>query len=89
MSDRLVDLVEEDFDAVLRTGEIRDQRLIARGELQPILTEFSPPVHRLSLVHQPSKLHSAKLRVFKEALLAAWGEASAPSCRLEKARDRK
>ncbi len=170
MSDRIVDLVEEGFDAVLRTGEIRDQRLIARplapltwqtvaspdylarhgmpahpddlaahnclqvrnphtgrpvrwrfteadqekmldvdgnlvfdhgdplldaarlgvgvvqvmtffareaiarGELQPVLTEFNPPAYPLSLVHQPSKLHSAKLRVFKDALLAEWGE---------------
>ncbi len=30
MTDRLVDIVDEGFDAVLRTGEIQDQRLIAR-----------------------------------------------------------
>ncbi|MGC5703563.1 LysR family transcriptional regulator [Pseudomonas sp. NFXW11] len=30
MSDRLVDIVDEGFDAVLRTGVIQDQRLIAR-----------------------------------------------------------
>ncbi|ASP37380.1 LysR family transcriptional regulator [Bacterioplanes sanyensis] len=170
MSDRMVDLVEEGFDAVLRTGDIRDQRLIARplapltwltvaspeylaahgtpkhpdelsshnclqvrnpytgravpwrfieagkessrqlegnlmfdhgdplldaaqqgigiaqimafftrdamaqGSLQPILETFNPAPHALSLVHQPSKQHSAKLQVFKHALLQAWGE---------------
>ena len=31
MTDRLVDIVEEGFDALLRTGEIQDQRLIARA----------------------------------------------------------
>lgn len=30
MTDRLVDIVDEGFDALLRTGEIQDQRLIAR-----------------------------------------------------------
>ncbi len=30
MTDRLVDIVDEGFDAILRTGEIQDQRLIAR-----------------------------------------------------------
>lgn len=30
MTDRLVDIIDEGFDAVLRTGEIQDQRLIAR-----------------------------------------------------------
>ncbi|MCX7080753.1 MAG: LysR family transcriptional regulator [Pseudomonas sp.] len=43
MSDRLVDIVDEGFDAVLRTGEIQDQRLIARP-LQPLrwVTVASP-----------------------------------------------
>ena len=31
MTDRLVDIVDEGFDALLRTGEIQDQRLIARA----------------------------------------------------------
>ncbi|AUG05721.1 LysR family transcriptional regulator [Pseudomonas sp. S09G 359] len=31
MTDRLVDIVDEGFDALLRTGEIHDQRLIARA----------------------------------------------------------
>lgn len=169
LSDRMVDLIDEGFDAVLRTGTIQDQRLIARplapltwttvaapnylarygmpthptelathnclcvrnphtnrpvpwrfsdqgetltqevngglildhadplleaavlgmgvvqmmsffvspaikrGDLQPILADFNPPAYSLSLVHQPSRQHSAKLRVFKEALLAYWG----------------
>lgn len=30
MTDRLIDIVDEGFDALLRTGEIQDQRLIAR-----------------------------------------------------------
>lgn len=30
MTDRLVDIIDEGFDVVLRTGEIQDQRLIAR-----------------------------------------------------------
>jgi DNA-binding transcriptional LysR family regulator len=30
LSDRLVDLVEEGFDAALRTGVIADQRIVAR-----------------------------------------------------------
>jgi LysR family transcriptional regulator for bpeEF and oprC len=30
MTDRLVDIIEEGFDAVVRTGPIQDQRLIAR-----------------------------------------------------------
>ncbi|MDL2188350.1 LysR family transcriptional regulator [Pseudomonas sp. ChxA] len=33
MTDRLVDIVDEGFDALLRTGEIQDQRLIARALL--------------------------------------------------------
>jgi DNA-binding transcriptional LysR family regulator len=36
MTDRLVDIVDEGFDALLRTGEIQDQRLIARA---------LPPLH--------------------------------------------
>lgn len=31
MTDRLVDIVDEGFDALLRTGDIQDQRLIARA----------------------------------------------------------
>ena len=31
MTDRLVDIVDEGFDALLRTGEIQDQRLVARA----------------------------------------------------------
>ncbi len=43
MTDRLVDIVDEGFDALLRTGEIQDQRLIARP-LAPLrwITVASP-----------------------------------------------
>ncbi|WDU61631.1 LysR family transcriptional regulator [Pseudomonas poae] len=43
MTDRLVDIVDEGFDALLRTGEIQDQRLIARS-LAPLrwVTVASP-----------------------------------------------
>ena len=43
MTDRLVDIVDEGFDALLRTGEIQDQRLIARA-LTPLrwVTVASP-----------------------------------------------
>ncbi|WP_164270937.1 LysR family transcriptional regulator [Stenotrophomonas sp. B1-1] len=43
LSDRLVDLVEEGFDAALRTGPIADQRMVARA-LRPLhwVTVASP-----------------------------------------------
>lgn len=43
MTDRLVDIVDEGFDALLRTGEPQDQRLIARA-LPPLrwVTVASP-----------------------------------------------
>ncbi len=43
MTDRLVDIVDEGFDALLRTGDIQDQRLIARA-LPPLrwVTVASP-----------------------------------------------
>ena len=43
LSDRLVDLVEEGFDAALRTGVIADQRIVARP-LRPLrwVTVASP-----------------------------------------------
>ena len=45
LSDRLVDLVEEGFDAALRTGVIADQRIVARP-LRPLrwVTVASPRI---------------------------------------------
>lgn len=169
MTDRVVDLVEEGFDAVIRTGKIEDQRLIARplaplcwvtvaspiylerhgtpktladlaahncltvrnpnngrqidwrfveagkpvnvsvkgnlqfdhgdplleaamlgvgvvqfmafyakealqnGKLVEVLPEFKGQYRPLSLVYQPSRQHSGKIQVLREALLEHWG----------------
>lgn len=48
---------------------------LARGEVQAILADYTRPPHPLSLVYQPSRQHSAKLQVLKDALLQHWGAA--------------
>ncbi|BBN57337.1 hypothetical protein TRE132_54620 [Pseudomonas chlororaphis subsp. aurantiaca] len=52
MTDRLVDIVDEGFDAILRTGEIQDQRLIARPWRRCVGSQWPPRSTWRAMAHR-------------------------------------
>ncbi|WP_120511582.1 LysR family transcriptional regulator [Photobacterium salinisoli] len=50
---------------------------LADGRLQEVLSHNAPPPQPLTLLYPPSRQYSAKLTVFREALLSHWGDRSA------------
>lgn len=57
-SDRLVEVIEEGFDAVIRTGEAGDSRLMARaiGSYRRVIVGSPDYFHRAGLPQQPEDL---------------------------------
>ncbi|UIP27386.1 LysR family transcriptional regulator [Photobacterium sp. TLY01] len=50
---------------------------LADGRLQEVLSHNAPPPQPLTLLYPPSRQYSAKLTVFREALLSHWGDRAA------------
>ncbi|WP_027253034.1 LysR family transcriptional regulator [Photobacterium halotolerans] len=50
---------------------------LADGRLQEVLSHNAPPPQPLTLLYPPSRQYSAKLTVFREALLSHWGDRDA------------
>lgn len=50
---------------------------LADGRLQEVLSHNAPPPQPLTLLYPPSRQYSAKLTVFREALLSHWGDREA------------
>ena len=77
MTDRLVDIVDEGFDALLRTGEIHDQRLIARA-LSPLrwVTVAAPAyLARFGTPHSIEELrdhHCITVRNLRNGRMVDW-----------------
>ena len=77
MTDRLVDIVDEGFDALLRTGEIQDQRLIARA-LPPLrwVTVAAPAyLARFGTPHSIDELqhhHCITVRNLRNGRMVDW-----------------
>lgn len=81
LSDRLVDLVEEGFDAALRTGVIADQRIVARP-LRPLrwVTVASPAY--LARCGAPDDVAALRItRAWRCATCAVAGWWTGSSCR--------
>ena len=66
-SDRMVDVIGENVDCVIRGGEIRDQSLVARkiGDLQ--LAVYAAPSYlaRAGTPSHPQRLHDAQQRIVR------------------------
>ncbi|MCM0147185.1 LysR family transcriptional regulator [Photobacterium galatheae] len=50
---------------------------LADGRLQEVLSQYAPPPQPITLLYPPSRQYSAKLTVFREALIAHWGDHTA------------
>ncbi|MDO6580978.1 LysR family transcriptional regulator [Photobacterium sp. 2_MG-2023] len=50
---------------------------LADGRLQEVLSHNAPPPQPLTLLYPPSRQYSAKLTVFREALISHWGDQEA------------
>ena len=68
LSDRMVDVIEEGFDAVIRTGEPQDSRALAKGELQRVLDEYVVHSGELWMLWPASRHASPKLRALIDYL---------------------
>jgi DNA-binding transcriptional LysR family regulator len=68
LSDRMVDIIEEGFDAVIRTGTLQDSRLASRhlGDFRLLLVASPDYLHRNGVPAQPGDLagHAGLLHKF-------------------------